>query len=254
MASTFRKTTLPNGLRVVSEPLSGTRTAALGVWVLCGARHESLAQAGISHLLEHLVFKGTENRSAYEIAVHLEALGGQLNAVTDREYTCYYAQFLGQHLDQAVDVLADLVQNALIQPADLALEKQVVIEEVYNLEDNPEDLVLDDLTEIFYPDQPMGGNILGSEKSIKGIKRPHLLTYMDTWYNGANLLISAAGAVDHDELVACVSRYFKALPSGQRSGGRGRHRRQARLGDQAQTRVSGPCGPGRVGPGLSRSR
>ena len=199
---------MPNGLRIVSESMDQTRTAALGVWVLCGSRHEPRRLAGISHLLEHLVFKGTETRSAYDIAVELESVGGHINAVTDREYTCYYAHCLGEHLPLAVDVLTDLVRNAVIRPDDLEMEKGVVLEEILNLDDSPEDQVLDDLTEAMIPDHALGRPVLGSEKSVTDISRDDVLAYRQTWYNSSHIIISAAGAVDHDALVDQLNAIF----------------------------------------------
>lgn len=208
MNSRFRKTILPNGLRIVSEQMDQTQTVALGVWVLCGARHEPRRLAGISHLLEHLVFKGTESRSAYDIAVQLESVGGHINAVTDREYTCYYAQCLGQHLPLGVEVLSDMVLNALIRPEDLDMEKSVVLEEILNLDDSPEDQVTDDLTEAMIPNHAMGRPILGSESSVSGMTREDVLSYREHWYNGAHIIVSVAGAVDHDALVEQLKRLF----------------------------------------------
>lgn len=210
----YRKTVLDSGLRVVTESMHGVQSLAIGVWVLTGSRFEDLSQNGISHLLEHMVFKGTHSRSAYDIAVSLEALGGHLNAFTGREHTCYYAIVLKDNLAEAVDVLADLVQNARLDKSDLAKEKRVVLEEIHNLDDMPEDLVHDIWMQTVFGEDALGWPILGTQESIAHIRKEQVQSYYQTHYTASNIIVAAAGALDHNELVERVGNAFASLPKG----------------------------------------
>ncbi|MCK5146013.1 insulinase family protein [bacterium] len=216
--SQFNKTILPNGLRIVSETMDQTHSVALGIWILCGSVDEDIHLTGISHLLEHLVFKGTEHRSGYDIAVSLESLGGSLNAVTDREYTCYYTHSLSRHIDDALEVLSDLTQKARISKKDIEIEKAVVAEEILSLEDSPEDQVVDNLMSSMYPDDAMGRPVLGSEETLATISQDDLFRYREKWYNASHIIISAAGDVDHDVFVQKVEALFGNMKPGDSNG------------------------------------
>ena len=210
----YRKTTLDSGLRIVTESMPHVQSLAIGIWVLTGSRFEQLSQNGISHLLEHMVFKGTQTRSAYDIAISLEALGGHLNAFTEREHTCYYAIVLKDNLKEAVDILSDLVLNPGLDSKDLKKEKQVIVEEIHNLEDTPEDLVHDIWTQTVFGDNALGWPILGTEESVMQIQEEDIDAYRRQYYSANNIIVAAAGALDHRELVGLVeTAFYRLLPS-----------------------------------------
>ncbi len=204
----FKKSDLKNGIRVVSEVHPGSRAVSIGIWVLTGTRDELPAQAGISHLLEHLVFKGTKTRSAYQIARSLEALGGELNAYTTREYTCYHALVLKDHWRKALDVLADIVTNMKLVKKEFDLEKGVILQEIAMSEDNHEDIIYDIFFDQVYGKHPLGRPILGTPVSVATMKQNQVLEYYQKTYAGENIIISAAGALEHDEFAKEVQNYF----------------------------------------------
>jgi predicted Zn-dependent peptidase len=208
----YGKTTLPNGIRVVSETVPGARSVSVGLWMLSGSRDES-EPAGLAHFLEHMVFKGTTRRSAYDIAVSIESLGGQLNAFTEREFTCFYAHLLGENLPEAVDVLSDLIQNPIFESADIDNEKQVVIEEIRGLEDAPEDWVQELFLETAFDGHPLGRSVLGTVQSIRGTRRDDLESFRRRHYTADNCLVAAAGNLKHDRLVELVQNHLSALPA-----------------------------------------
>lgn len=203
---TFKKTVLPNGIRVVSEAHPTARAVSIGVWATTGTRDEAPGEEGLAHFLEHMVFKGTKTRSAYQIARSLEALGGDLNAYTTKEYTCYHALVLRDHWKDAFDVLADLVSNMKTTQKDFLLEKGVILQEIGMTEDNHEEVVHDLLFEHVYGKNPLARPILGTIKSIGNMKMSTLKNYYRTHYNGSSLIVSAAGPVDHQELVEAVGQ------------------------------------------------
>lgn len=202
----FKKSELSNGIRVVSELHPGSRAVSISIWVLTGTRDEVPEVAGISHLLEHLVFKGTKTRSAYQIAKSLEALGGDLNAYTTREYTCYHALVLKDHWEKALDVLTDLVSNMQLNRKEFSLEKGVILQEIAMSEDSHEELIYDVFYEQVYGTHPLGRSILGTPKSIALMKQNQVMDYYKKTYSGKNIIISAAGCVDHDELMAGIEQ------------------------------------------------
>jgi len=208
------ETVLPNGIRVLTERISGVRSAAIGVWVRQGSAHEDPELMGASHLLEHLVFKGTRNRTAREIALALESLGGSLDAYTSREHTSYQARVLDQHLPIAVDVLADLVLNPLLRDQDLDLEREVVLEEIATVEDTPDDLVFDLHGARLWGGHPYGNTILGTRETVAGMPGQRLRDLHASRYSGRNLVIAAAGHVRHQEVVDQVETLFGGLPGG----------------------------------------
>ena len=211
------RTTLDNGVLVLSEHISSVRSAAVGVWVRKGGAHEEVRDFGASHLLEHMVFKGTRRRTAPEIAVALESLGGSLDAYTSREHTSYQARVLDAHLPEALDVLADLVIDPLIREGDLDLEREVVLEEIAQVEDTPDDLVFELHGDLLWEGHPYGRSILGSKGSVAGMPAGTLKELHEEGYRGANLVVAAAGNVRHAEFVDRVADLFGVVAAGVRS-------------------------------------
>jgi len=206
MKSLFHRTTLNNGIRVVTEKISPFRSISIGLWVNVGSRDEEPKESGLSHFIEHMVFKGTKKRTAKEIAQSLESLGGHLNAFTSREQTCYYARVLDEHLPVAVDVLADLVKNGLLTPADLEKEKKVILEEIKDVQDNPADLVHDLYAQSLWKDQPLGQPVIGSSQTVSAFQRRDLVNYLKRHYTCDSLVVAASGNVDHHKLVDLVGK------------------------------------------------
>jgi len=211
------ETRLENGVRVLSEHIPGVRSAAIGVWIRQGAAHETNVDTGVSHLLEHMVFKGTKQRTALEIADPLEALGGSLDAYTSREHTSYQARVLDEHLPIALDVLSDLVLAPTLDDADLALEREVVLEEIAQVEDTPDDLVFEKHSERLWAGHPYGRSILGTKESVAGMEGDTLRALHARRYVGQNLVVAAAGNVEHEEFVARVAGHFDEVSPGERT-------------------------------------
>jgi len=203
---------LPNGIRVLTEAIPGVRSVALGVWVRQGAAHESLDEAGASHLLEHMVFKGTTRRSPRQIALELERLGGSLDAFTSREHTSYQARVLSEHLPMALDVLADLVLDPLLREEDLELEREVVLEEISTVEDTPDDLVFELHGEVMWGEHPYGRSILGSHDSVEELQAETLRRIHRERYRRGELIVAAAGHLEHARIVDTVGERFGDLP------------------------------------------
>ncbi len=206
----FKKTDLKNGIRVVSEMHPAARAVSIGVWVLTGTRDEPESHIGISHFLEHMVFKATKTRSAYQIAKSLEALGGELNAYTTKEYTCYHALVLKDHWRKATEILADLVCNMKMSRKDFQLEKGVILQELAMGDDNHEEWIYDILFEEVYGKHPLGRPILGTMKSITGMNQKEVVDYYKTTYSGQNIIVSAAGDLDHQDLVLELEKQLKS--------------------------------------------
>lgn len=204
----YRKSELPGGVRLVTEEIPGVSSVALGLWVGVGSKWEPAEERGVSHFLEHLLFKGTKKRSARDIAEALDSVGGQLNAFTSKEYTCYYAKVLGEHLPLALDVLVDMFLEPLLDGDDIAREKQVVLEEIAMYEDSPDELVHDLLTEVAWPDHPLGRPILGTRESLNALTPEQIRAFYARYYTPANLVITAAGNLKHDEVAQLAERYF----------------------------------------------
>ena len=201
-------TTLPSGLRVISDAMPHLETTAIGIWVGTGSRHESDPQHGLSHFLEHMAFKGTSRRSARRIAEEIESAGGDLNAATSTEQTAYYARVLASDTPLALDILADILTNSSFDEAEMAREKQVVLQEIAAVEDTPDDLVYELLTAAAYPDQAIGKPILGTAETVASFTRSAIADYVDTHYRADNMVVAAAGAVAHDRFVADVAQHF----------------------------------------------
>lgn len=213
MTDNVEITTLANGLRVVSEDMPRLQTASLGVWVDVGTRYEPAEVNGVAHMLEHMAFKGTERRSARAIAEEIERVGGSLNAYTSREHTAYYARILAGDVDLAADILADILQHSAFDPEELEKERHVVLQEIGQVKDTPDDLVFDLLQEASYPDQPMGRAILGPEEIVAAMPREALIDYMARHYGPSRLVLAGAGRVEHARLVDLAQRLFGSLPA-----------------------------------------
>lgn len=205
---TYQITTLPNGMRVASEFLAGVESVAVAVSVGAGARYESEAENGISHLLEHMAFKGTKTRSARDIAEIFDAIGGQLNAYTSMELTVYYAKVLKQDVSLAVDVLADIMQNSVFAEDELLREKEVIIQEIAMHHDTPDDLIVDYFDGTAFANQPLGRPILSTEKKVVSYSRADLQAYMEAHYRPQRMVLTAAGNIQHADFVALVEQFF----------------------------------------------
>ncbi|MFH5885385.1 M16 family metallopeptidase [Halalkalibaculum sp. DA3122] len=207
------KTDLDNGLTIVTENIESVKSVTAGIWVKTGSRNETAAQAGITHFLEHMLFKGTESRSSYDIAMSMESVGGYLNAFTSSEYTCYYARCLNTKLDRALDVLADMVLHPTFPKEEIEKEKKVVIEEMKMYRDSPDDYLFEEFSGSVFKDHPLGRPVIGYEDTVSSFDRSDLYDYMDDRYQPWNLLVAVAGNVEHERVVDEVSRYFGELPA-----------------------------------------
>jgi predicted Zn-dependent peptidase len=199
-AERYRFSRLDNGVRVVSIDVPHVATASLGIWVDVGARHEPVERNGVAHLLEHMAFKGTRRRSAQGIAEEIENVGGQLNAYTSREHTAFHARVLAEDVPLAMDLLADIVRNARIDEEELARERTVVLQEIGQVLDTPDDWVFDLWQDTAYPDQPLGRSILGPAETVERLQRADVLDHLRTHYAPERLVVAAAGRVDHERL------------------------------------------------------
>ena len=221
------RTTLPGGLRVITEHLPAVRSAAFGIWAGVGSCDEDLEHAGATHYLEHLLFKGTRRRTALEISAALDAVGGELNAFTGKEYTCYYARVLDADLPLAIDVLSDMVTGSLIEPKDVEAERGVILEEIAMNDDDPSDTVHEAFAAQLFGDTPLGRPILGTAGSINGITREQISGHYRARYTPPRLVVAAAGSVEHEAVVASVREAFSgalttpASPAPPRLGGLG---------------------------------
>ena len=204
-------TRLPSGLSVVTDRMPHLETASLGVWIGSGSRDEHADEHGISHLLEHMAFKGTRRRTARQIAEEIEAVGGDLNAATSVETTAYYARVLKQDVPLALDVLSDILSEPAFDPVELKREQNVIVQEIGATEDAPDDLVFDRLQEVAFPNQPVGRSILGTPETVRSFTPEGLRAYLARNYHGPDILVAAAGAVEHDKIVAEVERRFAAF-------------------------------------------
>lgn len=235
MTERIDRSVLPNGLQVITEPIDSVRSASIGIWVKTGSRNETDKQAGITHFLEHMFFKGTAKRSPYQIAAALESLGGHLNAFTGAEYTCYYARCLDTHLPIAIEVLSDMVNNATFPSEEITKEKKVVLEEMKMYKDSPDDFIFEEFSTQLFGDHPLGRPIIGYEDTVKSITQDALFEYVDSRYFPSNIIIATAGNVSHDTVMDCVHGFFtgrvanntnldqsaaQALPSSPASGDR----------------------------------
>jgi predicted Zn-dependent peptidase len=204
-------TTLKSGMNVVTDTMPHLETASLGVWVKSGSRHERRDENGISHFLEHMAFKGTRRRSARQIAEEIEAVGGDLNAATSAENTAYYARVLKADVPLALDVLADILSEPAFAPDELTREQSVIVQEIGAVADTPDDLIFEHLQVIAFPDQPLGRSILGTAKTVRSFDEAKLRDYLAQHYRAPDIIVAAAGAVDHAAVVADVEKRFASF-------------------------------------------
>jgi predicted Zn-dependent peptidase len=212
------KSTLSNGVRVLSEPMPQMVSATIGIWVENGSRYEETPQNGVSHFIEHLLFKGTKRRSAAQIAEEIDAVGGVLNAFTGKEYTCYYAKVLGEDVRMTTELLADIFLESVFAPEEIDRERQVVLQEISQAEDTPDDFIHDLFNLHFWQGHPLSLPIFGSVDTVNAIGRELMISFMTDRYRADRVLIAAAGAIQHDRLVADCERLFCSIPpDGRRS-------------------------------------
>jgi predicted Zn-dependent peptidase len=206
-------TRLKNGLTVATDTMAGVESATVGVWVAAGTRHEPAEVNGIAHLLEHMAFKGTRRRSALAIAEEIEAVGGYLNAYTTREHTAYYARLLGQDVAIAVDILADILQHSTFEETELERERAVILQEIGQAEDTPDDIVFDHLQLTAFPGQALGRPILGSPEIVRRLDSGAVRSYLSTRYGASSMTLVGAGRVEHEALLRLAETHFGALPA-----------------------------------------
>ena len=204
---------LPNGLRVVTDPMTTVESACVGLWVGAGTRHETAEVNGVAHLLEHMAFKGTRRRSAQDIAQEIEAVGGHLNAYTSRENTAYYARILKQDAPLALDILGDILQNSVFDEAELGRERAVVLQEIGQAIDTPDDIIFDQFQEAAYPGQAIGWPVLGTAEIVGALPRDAITGYIGRNYGADTMVLVASGNVDHDRLAAQAETLFATLPA-----------------------------------------
>ncbi len=210
----IHKTVLDNGVRVLVEPVGHVKSAAIGLWCKTGSRHETDSEAGITHLIEHMLFKGTTSRTAKEIAEAIEGRGGQLNAFTDKEATCYYCRVLADDAENGIDVLTDMMLHSLIDPEELKREEGVVLEEIKRSEDEPGDHVHELHLQYRWGDHPLGKPIIGTPESVSSFERDHIQAYLARRYRAENILLAVAGNVDPDVVVRAAEKALGRIPSG----------------------------------------
>ena len=210
----LRRTVLPNGLIVLTERMDHMRSVAMGVWIKSGSRCEDAASNGISHFVEHMLFKGTRSRTAQHIAREMDSIGGNLDAFTGKETICFNVKSLAEHVPIALDVLTDLVLNPVFAAGDIERERGVILEEIKMDEDNPDLLVHELFTQSYWKDHPLGKPILGTKKTVAGLDQPTLLAYHADRFHAGNMVFSAAGNLEHDEFVEAVAAKFSTLAAG----------------------------------------
>jgi len=213
-ADNVRVTTLANGFRVATDRMDSVETTSLGVWAGVGTRNEPAEHNGVAHLLEHMAFKGTRRRSARDIVVEIEDVGGFLNAYTGREQTAYFAKVLADDTPLVVDILADILQNSIFDAEELTRERAVVLQEIGQAEDTPDDIIFDHFQEIAFPDQAMGRPVLGRAEIVRELPRETVAGYMASRYRAGQMVLAASGQIDHDALVAMAEKLFAGLPGG----------------------------------------
>lgn len=212
----INKTVLPNGIRIVSKKMPHVRSISMGVWVSVGARDESGEQSGLSHFIEHMIFKGTARRNAFQIAKEFDAIGGQTNAFTSMEHTCYHAKVLDAHLDTMVDILSDIFLNSVFDPNEVERERPVIFQEIGMLEDTPEDYVHQLASANFWDDHPLGRSILGTRENILTFDTDIIKAFFHRFYHPERIIISAAGNLEHERILDLVGPVFETIHNGGR--------------------------------------
>ncbi len=206
--SPVNRQVLPNGMAVLTEQMPSVKSASIGVWVRVGSRDEAAEVAGVSHFIEHMLFKGTDRRSAEEIAREIDAVGGSLDAFTSRESTCFYGKVLGEHLPLAIDILADAFLHSRLDPEDIDRERQVVLQEIKMVEDTPDDLVHDLFAEAIWGDHPVARPILGRKETVLALTQADIRRHMERFYRPDRIVVAAAGDLEHERVVDLVQRAF----------------------------------------------
>jgi predicted Zn-dependent peptidase len=210
----IRKSQLDNGARIVTETIPGVHSISIGIWVKAGARNESVAEQGLAHFIEHMLFKGTSRYSAFEIARRIDSVGGVLNAFTAKEYTCFYVKVLSRHLDLAIELLCDIFSDSLFDPEEIEKERNVVLQEISMVRDTPEEYVQDLFNQAFFTGHPLGYNILGEIETVQGFNRDKIVDFFEREYRQAqNLVIAAAGNVEHQGFVDTIQERFASISS-----------------------------------------
>ncbi len=211
MQGVFRKSLLPNGVRVVTEKIPNVRSISVGIWVCAGSRDETGQEAGISHLIEHMIFKGTERHSSLDIAKIFDQMGGMSNAFTSKEATCFHAKVLDVHMDKVLNILSDIFLYSTFDPLELDRERQVVLQEISMVEDSPDELIHDLFCGVYWPGHGLGRPVLGTRQTVSAFDSGRIRRYIDRAYVGPNVLVAAAGNVEHESFFERVSSKFYAL-------------------------------------------
>ena len=212
-ASTYQKTVLPDGIRVITEQIPHFKSVSIGVWVVTGSRDENPKENGISHFIGHLLFKGTERRTAFDIAKEIDSVGGTLNAFTGREYTCFYAKVIDKNMPLAIDLLSDIFLHPLLDPKDIEKERSVILQEIKMVEDTPDDYIHDLFNRVCWGDHPLGYPILGTTELIQSFTRDRIQQYYRDTYQPDRIIICAAGNLDHQDIVQKISQAFGKIPN-----------------------------------------
>ncbi len=212
----YQKTVLENGLKIISEKIDSVRSVTIGIWILAGSRHEEKSEAGLAHYIEHVTFKGTPTRTPKQIAAEIESVGGNLNAMTDKEIACFYCKVLDTHLPRAVNLLSDIVLNSTYPTAELEREKGVILEEIRMYEDDPDEVAIDTFTSGLWPEHAIGRPTIGYAETVNSFTRDDISRYREKHYPISNILVTAAGNLEHDQLVKLISEVF---PSGKSNNG-----------------------------------
>ena len=210
----YEKTVLSNGLTVITEPVDSVRSVALGIWYRVGSRDESPTQLGLTHFMEHMMFKGTEKRSVLDISMAFDAMGAELNAFTSKEYTCYYVRVLDEKLESAFEILSDMVTSSVFSKEAILSEREVVIEEIARYEDTPDEHIGDVFSEAFFPSVQLGRPIIGTRELVGSYEHADCESFFNTHYHAANASVVASGHIDHKKLVALCERFLTSMPHG----------------------------------------
>lgn len=213
--TSYKKTTLANGIRVISEEIPSVKSASIGIWINTGSKNETPENNGISHFIEHMMFKGTKKRNFQQIAQSLESVGGYMNAFTSKEHTCYYARVLDEYVEKAVDVLSDMLLNSTFPVKEMEKEKTVVLEEIKRMEDDPDDLVHEYFEKHIYGNHPFARPIIGTAENVKSFTRDNLFEYTKTYYTNDNIILAAAGNVKHEHLVKLAEKHLNKKRKGK---------------------------------------
>jgi predicted Zn-dependent peptidase len=209
----YRKTVLDNGLRIISESINHVRSISIGIWVKCGSRYEEKSTNGTAHFIEHMLFKGTKSRSAFNIAYEIDSIGGLVNAYTGKEATTFYMKIPDYHLSTALEILADIFNHSLFEPDEIEKEKEVVLQEIHMVEDTPDEYIYDYFGSLFWGNHALGFPILGTKESVSAFERENLLDFFNSNYRPEKVVIAATGNLEHEELVKLVAHLFESLES-----------------------------------------